>query len=60
MSPLDARLGDQGMRLRKDEVTDGAIAEDLMRNAPSRDGSFFTVPKVKGQVVGEGGEGGID
>jgi Asp-tRNA(Asn)/Glu-tRNA(Gln) amidotransferase C subunit len=55
VSPLDARQAQ--LRLRADEVTDGDIAEDLMRNAPARDGSFFVVPKVKGQSGGEGGEG---
>lgn len=58
ISPLDARMGEQeGMRLRKDEVTDGNIVEELMRNAPARSGSFYVVPKVKVQGGGEGGEG---
>ncbi len=34
------------LRLRADVVTDGAIAEDILRNAPDRAGDFFTVPKV--------------
>jgi aspartyl-tRNA(Asn)/glutamyl-tRNA(Gln) amidotransferase subunit C len=34
------------LRLRSDVVTDGAIAEDILRNAPDRAGDFFTVPKV--------------
>jgi aspartyl-tRNA(Asn)/glutamyl-tRNA(Gln) amidotransferase subunit C len=57
VSPLDAR-GAQ-LRLRKDEVKEGNIAEDLMRNAPAKEGSFFVVPKVKGQS-GDGGEGAIE
>jgi aspartyl-tRNA(Asn)/glutamyl-tRNA(Gln) amidotransferase subunit C len=34
------------MRKRKDEVTDGGIADDILRNAPAREGDYFAVPKV--------------
>ena len=34
------------MKKRKDEVTDGGIPEDILRNAPAREGSYFAVPKV--------------
>ena len=34
------------MKMRKDEVTDGHYAEDIVRNAPARDDAFFMVPKV--------------
>ena len=34
------------MRKREDEVTDGGIAEDVLRNAPAREGDYFLVPKV--------------
>ena len=34
------------MKKRKDEVTDGGIAEDILRNAPAREGDYFAVPKV--------------
>ena len=34
------------MRRRADEVTDGGIAEAVLRNAPVRQGDFFMVPKV--------------
>jgi aspartyl-tRNA(Asn)/glutamyl-tRNA(Gln) amidotransferase subunit C len=34
------------MRQRRDEVTDGGIAEAVLRNAPARQGDFFVVPKV--------------
>ena len=34
------------MKKRHDQVTDGGIAEDILRNAPARDGDFFLVPKV--------------
>ncbi len=34
------------MKKRADEVTDGGIAEDVLRNAPAREGNYFLVPKV--------------
>jgi aspartyl-tRNA(Asn)/glutamyl-tRNA(Gln) amidotransferase subunit C len=34
------------MRQRADAVTDGGIAEAVLRNAPARQGDFFMVPKV--------------
>lgn len=34
------------MRKRKDEVTDGGIVDDILRNAPAREGNYFAVPKV--------------
>jgi aspartyl-tRNA(Asn)/glutamyl-tRNA(Gln) amidotransferase subunit C len=34
------------MKKRPDEVTDGGIAEDVLRNAPAREGDYFAVPKV--------------
>ena len=34
------------MKQREDKVTDGGIAEDVLRNAPAREGSYFLVPKV--------------
>jgi aspartyl-tRNA(Asn)/glutamyl-tRNA(Gln) amidotransferase subunit C len=34
------------MKQRADKVTDGGIAEDVLRNAPAREGSYFLVPKV--------------
>jgi aspartyl-tRNA(Asn)/glutamyl-tRNA(Gln) amidotransferase subunit C len=36
----------QKLKWRKDEVTDGGVADALMRNAPEREDSFFVVPKV--------------
>lgn len=33
-------------RLRQDVVTDGSRPEDVLRNAPSRSGDYFVVPKV--------------
>ena len=34
------------MKMRKDEVTDGGIAEAILANAPAREDHFFLVPKV--------------
>jgi len=34
------------MKMRKDEVTDGGIAGEIMANAPAREDHFFVVPKV--------------
>jgi aspartyl-tRNA(Asn)/glutamyl-tRNA(Gln) amidotransferase subunit C len=34
------------MKMRKDGVTDGGIAEDIVKNAPQSDDNFFLVPKV--------------
>jgi aspartyl-tRNA(Asn)/glutamyl-tRNA(Gln) amidotransferase subunit C len=34
------------MKKRDDVVTDGGIAEDIVRNAPAMDDNFFLVPKV--------------
>jgi aspartyl-tRNA(Asn)/glutamyl-tRNA(Gln) amidotransferase subunit C len=34
------------MKKRTDVVTDGGIAEDIVRNAPMSEDNFFLVPKV--------------
>jgi aspartyl-tRNA(Asn)/glutamyl-tRNA(Gln) amidotransferase subunit C len=34
------------MKMRQDEVTDGGIAEDVVKNAPASEDNFFLVPKV--------------
>ena len=34
------------MKKRADVVTDGGIAEDIVRNAPATEADFFLVPKV--------------
>ncbi len=34
------------MKKRPDVVTDGGIADDVVRNAPATDDHFFLVPKV--------------
>lgn len=34
------------MKMREDKVTDGGIAEDVVKNAPASEDNFFLVPKV--------------
>lgn len=34
------------MKKREDVVTDGGIADDIVRNAPASEDQFFVVPKV--------------
>jgi aspartyl-tRNA(Asn)/glutamyl-tRNA(Gln) amidotransferase subunit C len=34
------------MKKRKDEVTNGGIADDIVKNAPAAQDNFFLVPKV--------------
>ena len=34
------------MKKREDVVTDGGIADDIVRNAPATEDNFFLVPKV--------------
>jgi aspartyl-tRNA(Asn)/glutamyl-tRNA(Gln) amidotransferase subunit C len=34
------------LKKRADDVTDGGIADDIVRNAPAREDHFFVVPKV--------------
>jgi aspartyl-tRNA(Asn)/glutamyl-tRNA(Gln) amidotransferase subunit C len=34
------------MKKRADVVTDGGKADDILANAPARDGDYFLVPKV--------------
>jgi aspartyl-tRNA(Asn)/glutamyl-tRNA(Gln) amidotransferase subunit C len=40
------RVVDMQLKTRRDEVTDGEIAKDVVANAPSTEDSFFVVPKV--------------
>ncbi|NRG19157.1 Asp-tRNA(Asn)/Glu-tRNA(Gln) amidotransferase subunit GatC [Rhizobiales bacterium] len=37
---------EQTMKKRRDEVTDGSKAEDIVANAPVSEDNFFVVPKV--------------
>jgi aspartyl-tRNA(Asn)/glutamyl-tRNA(Gln) amidotransferase subunit C len=34
------------LKMRDDKVTDGGIADDILRNAPASEDHFFLVPKV--------------
>jgi aspartyl-tRNA(Asn)/glutamyl-tRNA(Gln) amidotransferase subunit C len=34
------------LKMRADVVTDGGIADDIVRNAPAREDHLFAVPKV--------------
>ena len=34
------------MKMRVDQVTDGGIAAEIVKNAPASDDNFFLVPKV--------------
>lgn len=34
------------LKQREDKVTDGGIADDILRNAPAAENHFFLVPKV--------------
>jgi aspartyl-tRNA(Asn)/glutamyl-tRNA(Gln) amidotransferase subunit C len=34
------------LKQREDKVTDGGVADDIVRNAPATENHFFLVPKV--------------
>lgn len=40
------RVAAMTMKKRKDEVTDGFCAADILRNAPEVDDGYFVVPKI--------------
>jgi aspartyl-tRNA(Asn)/glutamyl-tRNA(Gln) amidotransferase subunit C len=40
------RVAAMTMKMRKDEVTDGFCAADILRNAPEADDGYFVVPKI--------------
>jgi aspartyl-tRNA(Asn)/glutamyl-tRNA(Gln) amidotransferase subunit C len=39
-------VAEMTMAQRIDEITDGNVTEQVLANAPDREGDFFTVPKV--------------
>jgi len=45
VEPMTGAVG-MTLRQRKDEVTDGGIPGDIVRNAPMSEDNFFVVPKV--------------
>ncbi len=44
--PPMTSVEDMPMKKREDVVTDGFCVEDVLANAPEREGDFFAVPKV--------------
>ncbi len=44
--PPMTSVEDMPMKKREDVVTDGYCVEDVLANAPEREGDFFAVPKV--------------
>ena len=40
------RVAAMTMKKRKDEVTDGFCAADVLKNAPQADDGYFVVPKI--------------
>ena len=44
--PPTAQVGDPGTTTRADQVTNRAAAEQMLANAPERQGTFFKVPKI--------------
>ncbi|HXG77808.1 MAG TPA: Asp-tRNA(Asn)/Glu-tRNA(Gln) amidotransferase subunit GatC [Methyloceanibacter sp.] len=40
------RIADMSMKKRKDEVTEGFCAADILKNAPQVDDGYFVVPKI--------------
>ena len=40
------RVAAMTMKQRKDEVTDGFCAADILKNAPAVDDGYFVVPKI--------------
>jgi len=40
------RVAAMTMKQRKDEVTDGFCAADILKNAPAVDDDYFVVPKI--------------
>ena len=44
--PPMTSVAPMALRRREDVVTDGGDAERVLKNAPQRQGDFYTVPKV--------------
>ena len=44
--PPTAQVGEAGMPMRDDEVTNQPAADAMLANAPSRDRNYFKVPKI--------------
>ncbi len=46
VAPMSSTAEGMELRWRKDEVTDGDIADDVLANAPEARDGYFVVPKV--------------
>ncbi|MGH7813882.1 MAG: Asp-tRNA(Asn)/Glu-tRNA(Gln) amidotransferase subunit GatC [Candidatus Binataceae bacterium] len=44
--PPTAQVGDIGVAMRPDEVTNRPASEEMLANAPARDRNYFKVPKI--------------
>jgi aspartyl-tRNA(Asn)/glutamyl-tRNA(Gln) amidotransferase subunit C len=44
--PPMTRVASMTMKMRKDGVTDGFCAADILKNAPEVDDGYFVVPKI--------------
>jgi aspartyl-tRNA(Asn)/glutamyl-tRNA(Gln) amidotransferase subunit C len=44
--PPTFQVGDPGVTVRADEVTNSPDPEQMLANAPARDGAYFKVPKI--------------
>ena len=40
------RVAAMKIKMRKDEITDGYCAADILKNAPQADDGYFVVPKI--------------
>lgn len=45
VEPLNS-VGEESLRLNKDEVSDGNIAQDVLKNSKDAKYDYFSVPKV--------------
>ncbi len=41
-----AQVGESGTPIREDAITNRAAPEEMLANAPAREGFFFRVPKI--------------
>jgi aspartyl-tRNA(Asn)/glutamyl-tRNA(Gln) amidotransferase subunit C len=46
MVPPTAQVGEAGTPMREDVVTNPSAPDQMVANAPARDGHFFKVPKI--------------
>ena len=44
--PPTTQVGEPGTPMRDDEVTNQPAPDEMLANAPSRQGNFFKVPKI--------------